>query len=119
MDENNVQSVSGGGSDDAEFEDQVQRFMTLNTALRNIASKANVMILAVKAQGEVAICACVSRFLSHKIEIVRCASCMQLCPHVCIQREREHNISIRMNLSLPFSRKYMWNPGLPAQHRAS
>jgi hypothetical protein len=56
VDENNVTSVAGGGSDDAAFEDHVQRFMTLNTALRNIASKAHAMVLAIKAQGEASLC---------------------------------------------------------------
>ena len=55
VDENNVSAVSGGSSDDVAFEDQVQRFMTLNTALRNVASKANGLILAIKAQGEVGV----------------------------------------------------------------
>ena len=53
VDENNAASASAGrSSEDQDFEDEVQRFMTLNTALRNIASKVNAKILAVKAHSE-------------------------------------------------------------------
>ena len=52
VDDNNVSGGAGSSSNDADFEDLVQRFMTLNTALKNVASKANAMIMAVKAQGE-------------------------------------------------------------------
>jgi len=65
VDENNVASVAGGSSGDEAFEDQVQRFMTLNSALRNIASKAHTMVLAIKAQGEASL---------HNIELLE-ATC--------------------------------------------
>jgi hypothetical protein len=64
VDDNNAPS-GGASSDDPEFEDQVQRFMTLNSALRNVASKANALILAVKAQGEASL---------HNIELLE-ATC--------------------------------------------
>jgi hypothetical protein len=55
VEEHSDSALSTSISNDAEFEDQVQRFLTLNAALKNVAAKANAMILAIAAQGEAAL----------------------------------------------------------------
>jgi hypothetical protein len=55
VEEHSDSSLSATSSNDAEFEAQVQRFLTLNAALKNIASKANTMSLAIAAQSESAL----------------------------------------------------------------